>query len=80
MLRQMRQHQTQSEVFEAELRSAAAALAAAVERHGLDHLQAYPVPREPAAELERKRSVFLAVPLVERHMAGRAARSSARSD
>lgn len=65
MLRQMRQHQAQSEVFEVELRSAAAALAAAVERHGLDHLQAYPVPPEPTAAPQHKRSVFLAVPLLD---------------
>ena len=65
MLRQMRQYQAQSEVFEVELRSAAAALAAAVERHGLDHLQAYPLPPQPTAAPQRKRSVFLAVPLLD---------------
>ena len=52
-------------MFEVELRSAAAALAAAVERHGLDHLQAYPVPLKPTAAPQYKRSVFLSVPLLD---------------
>jgi V/A-type H+-transporting ATPase subunit D len=65
MLRQMRQHQAQSEVFEVEMRSAAAALAAAIERHGLDHLQAYPLPPKPSALPQPKRSVFLAVPRLD---------------
>lgn len=65
MLRQMRLHQAQSEVFEIEMRSAAAALAAAVERHGLDHLQVYPLSSKPSALPQPKRSAFLAVPLLD---------------
>ncbi len=65
MLRQMRQYQAQSDALAVELRSAATALAAAVERHGLDQLQAYPVQRTPASAPHYKRSVFLAVPLLD---------------
>jgi V/A-type H+-transporting ATPase subunit D len=65
MLRQLRAYQAQSEAFDGSLKSAAAALAAAVERHGLDHLQVYPAPAEPPPAPERKRSVFLGVPLLD---------------
>lgn len=63
ILSQMRQHQAQSEAFGAAFRSAAAALAAAVERHGLDDLQVYPVLSDSAPAPQRKRSMFLGVPL-----------------
>jgi len=65
MLRQLRAYQSRSEAFEASLKSAAAALAAAIERHGLDHLQLYPVPAEPPSAPECRRSLFLGVPLLD---------------
>ena len=48
MLRQLRIYQEHSDALVATMSEAAAALAAAVERHGLDDLQAYPVPDAPA--------------------------------
>jgi V/A-type H+-transporting ATPase subunit D len=65
MLRQLRAYQAQSESFKGQLTSAAAALAAAVERHGLDHLQLYPVPAAPPPVPDHKRTLFLGVPLLE---------------
>jgi V/A-type H+/Na+-transporting ATPase subunit D len=65
MLRQLRTYQARSEELQGELRTAAAALAAAVERHGLDHLQVYPVPSEPPPSPPLTRSAFLGVPLLQ---------------
>ncbi len=65
MLRQLRTYQARSEEFQGELRTAAAALAAAVERHGLDHLQVYPVPSEAPPSPQCTRSAFLGVPLLQ---------------
>lgn len=65
MLRQLRVYQARAEAFQGELRTAAAALAAAVGRHGVDHLQVYPVPSEPPPSPESARSVFLGVRLLE---------------
>ncbi len=65
MLRQLRAYQARYETFEGEMATAAAALAAAVERHGLDHLQVYPVPLEPSPSPEYNRTVFLGVPLLQ---------------
>lgn len=65
MLRQLRAYQAQSDAFQDELRTAAASLAAAVERHGLDHLQVYPAPSEAPPSPPCARSAFLAVRLLE---------------
>lgn len=64
MLRQLRAYQAQSDAFASSLTSAAAALAAAVERHGLDHLQVYPVPAKPPSAPQGSRSLFLGVPVL----------------
>jgi V/A-type H+-transporting ATPase subunit D len=58
MLRQLRIYQERSDQLVADTKSAAAALAAAVERHGLDQLQVYPKP-EPPELLDSERSLFL---------------------
>jgi V/A-type H+-transporting ATPase subunit D len=65
MLRQLRAYQERRDSFETELRSALAALARAVERHGLDHLQVYPTPSEPPPAPGHERSLFLGVPLLK---------------
>lgn len=60
MLRQLRIHQQRTEEFAAAMKSAAAALAAAIERHGLDQLQVYPAPPPPAAPAY-ERALFLGI-------------------
>ena len=60
MLRQLRIHQQRTEEFAAAMKSAAAALAAAIERHGLDQLQVYPPPPPPAAPAY-ERALFLGI-------------------
>ena len=47
MLRQLREYQQALQRLMAETKAAAEALAAAVERHGLDQLQVYPVAAPP---------------------------------
>lgn len=64
MLHQVRNYQRQSDDFASVLKEAAAALAAAIERHGLDNLQTYPVPPVPPASPARDRMLFLGVPLL----------------
>lgn len=58
ILRQLRIYQERSDAFAADMRAAGAALAAAVERHGLDLLQAYPAP-EPPVVPGNEHSLFL---------------------
>ena len=65
MLRQLKVYQQLSNTFPADLKAAAAALAAAVERHGLDNLQVYPVPAETPASFASDRRLFLGIPLLE---------------
>lgn len=63
MLRQLRVYQNRSDELTATMHEAAAALAAAVERHGLDDLQAYPVPDAPDLPANT-RSLFLGLPML----------------
>ncbi len=58
MLRQRRDYERRHAHFIAATKDAAAALAAAVERHGFDQLQAYPAGR-PLTVAEPERSLFL---------------------
>jgi len=58
MLRQLRIYQERSDALAADTTAAAAALAAVVERHGLDQLQVYPAP-EPPVIPDNARSLFL---------------------
>lgn len=58
MLRQLREYQTRSEQLMAVTKGASLALAAAVERHGLDPLQVYPAPDQPFLPTP-ERTVFL---------------------
>jgi V/A-type H+/Na+-transporting ATPase subunit D len=60
MLRQLRIYQERSDALAADTKAAAAALAAAVERHGLDQLQVYPTP-EPPQLPGNARSLFLGI-------------------
>ncbi len=72
MLRQLRALEARSAAFRDELTAAAAALAAAVERHGLEHLLVYPASPTPPART-RDRRVFLGIPLLEVRSAAEAA-------
>jgi V/A-type H+-transporting ATPase subunit D len=65
MLRQLRVYEARSAAFNDELTAAAAALAAAIERHGLEGLQVYPVPALAPVAPERDRRAFLGVALLE---------------
>jgi V/A-type H+-transporting ATPase subunit D len=58
ILRQLREYQVRSEQLIAETKSAADALAAAVERHGIDQLQVYPTPASPSVPAN-DRTLFL---------------------
>jgi V/A-type H+-transporting ATPase subunit D len=60
MLRQLREYQERSGALAADAQAAAAALAAAVERHGLDQLQLYPRP-EPPVVPDPARHLFLGI-------------------
>jgi V/A-type H+-transporting ATPase subunit D len=78
MLRQMRGYQEASDRLFAETKDAASALAAAVERHGLDQLQVYPAPAAPIVP-DPERSLFLGLamlsagPVADAAASGRAA-------
>jgi V/A-type H+-transporting ATPase subunit D len=63
MLRQLAEYQRLADALTLERANASRLLAAAVERHGLDNLQVYPVPPEPPKIAEKERTVFLGVPL-----------------
>ena len=55
MLAQLKMYQQRSDELVAATRQAAAALAAAVERHGLDQLQLYPKPPAPVLPVTERR-------------------------
>ena len=63
MLRQLRNYQQRSEQLVAATKSAADALAAAVERHGFDQLQVYPVPESPPVP-DSDRTLFLGLAML----------------
>lgn len=65
MLRQLRAYEALSEALKDELTAAGAALGAAVERHGLEGLQLYPVPAMAPPAPEHERREFLGVALLE---------------
>ena len=61
MLRQLTHHQRLAETLARETTNASRALAAAIERHGLDNLQVYPPPSAPPTQGHGARSLFLGV-------------------
>jgi V/A-type H+-transporting ATPase subunit D len=63
MLRQMRDYQERADWLFAETKDAASALAAAVDRHGLDQLQVYPAPEAPATP-DNERTLFLGLAML----------------
>ena len=63
MLRQMREYQERFDLLVTETKDAARALAAAVERHGLDQLQVYPAPEAPPTP-NHGRSQFLGLAML----------------
>jgi V/A-type H+/Na+-transporting ATPase subunit D len=68
MLRQLSDYESRLKALRSGLRAAADALAAAVERHGLDNLELYPAPAEPPAAPQFRRSRMLNVKLVDATM------------
>jgi V/A-type H+-transporting ATPase subunit D len=64
ILHQLRAYRQLSESLARRLKSAAEALAAAVQRHGLDQFQVYPIPASPPDSATRERTLFLGVPLL----------------
>ena len=78
MLQQLRVYQERADALTSAMQDAAAALAAAVERHGLDDLQAHPVPDAPDLPAN-VRSLFLGLPMLsapESNIGGGAAPSA----
>jgi V/A-type H+-transporting ATPase subunit D len=63
MLRQSRDYQQRFDRLLGETKEAARALVAAVERHGLDQLQVYPAPEEPATS-QSERNLFLGLAML----------------
>jgi len=63
MLRQLRDYQQRFERLVVETKDAASALAAAVERHGLDQLQVYPAHEAPATPAN-VRTLFLGLAML----------------
>jgi V/A-type H+-transporting ATPase subunit D len=63
ILRQLKVYQEQTEALAAATQDAADALALALERHGLDQLQAYPAPAAPDISTPR-RSLFLGLAML----------------
>jgi V/A-type H+-transporting ATPase subunit D len=79
LLRGLRAHQAQEAVLLADVRSAAATLRAALQRHGLQGLQAYPAAvLEPAAPT-LKRDAFLGVARLQAAYAPRARLDASRA-
>jgi V/A-type H+-transporting ATPase subunit D len=64
MLRQLRAYRELSDSLARRQKRAAEALAAAVQRHGLDQLQVYPIPAAPPSCGARERTLFLGIPLL----------------
>jgi V/A-type H+-transporting ATPase subunit D len=64
MLRQLRDYQRVSERLMSETKAAADALAAAVERHGLDDLEVYPASAPPPPPPENERILFLGITML----------------
>lgn len=73
MLRQLRLYQERADTLNDTMKRAAAALAAAVERHGLDGVQVYPAP-EPPQISANIRSLFLGITILAAGEASPAAR------
>lgn len=63
MLRQMKVYRARTDALTQANHDAAAALAAAVERHGLDQLQVYPVPAAPSLPTPQ-RTLFLGLAML----------------
>lgn len=68
MLRQLSNYESRLKAFRSGLRAAADALAAAVERHGLDNLELYPAPTDPPAAPQIRRARMLNVKLIHATM------------
>jgi V/A-type H+-transporting ATPase subunit D len=64
ILQQVRAYRQEFDVLTVRLKEAAAALANAVERHGIDHLQTYPTPAVAPARAGGDRRLFLGIPLL----------------
>jgi V/A-type H+-transporting ATPase subunit D len=63
MLRQLRLYQERADALDDAMKRAADALASAVERHGFDGVQVYPVPEAPQIP-DNTRSLFLGITML----------------
>jgi len=63
MLRQLRLYQERADALNAAMKSAAEALASAVERHGFDGVQVYPTPEAPEIP-DSTRTLFLGITML----------------
>jgi V/A-type H+/Na+-transporting ATPase subunit D len=63
MLRQLRLYQERADALNVAMKSAAEALAQAVERHGLDGMQVYPMPEAPEIP-NNTRTLFLGITML----------------
>ncbi len=70
MLRELKHYERAARAFREHMDIAAAALAAAVGRHGLDGVQVYPAARLAPAELKIARRLLLGVRLQQAALAG----------
>ncbi|HVZ52704.1 MAG TPA: V-type ATP synthase subunit D [Pseudolabrys sp.] len=75
MLRQLRLYQERADALDEAMKRASAALAAAVERHGLDGVQVYPAP-QPLQLPDNTRSLFLGITMLATGPASPAARDT----
>lgn len=63
ILRQLTHHQRLTETLAHETANASRSLGAAIERHGFDNLQVYPLPATPPTQVRGGRTLFLGVAL-----------------
>jgi V/A-type H+/Na+-transporting ATPase subunit D len=75
MLRQLRLYQERAAALDAAMKRASAALAGAVERHGLDGAQVYPKPPAPQVA-DNTRSLFLGITMLATGPASPASRDT----
>lgn len=75
MLRQLRLYQERADALDQAMKRAAGALAAAVERHGLDGVQVHPAPQPPQIA-DNMRSLFLGITMLATGPASTASREA----
>jgi V/A-type H+-transporting ATPase subunit D len=79
ILRRLREYEALDRQLRLQLQAARAALRGAVQRHGLDGLLAYPPAPSVPAPQRRRRTLFLAVPLLDVQLAAAVAGPGAQA-